>query len=155
MFTPAVTKLAAFSLPAYPGLRCARAAGYRNRTLQTSVPNFGNNRFIVPKSVERAETKVTFGPELFPFLENERYVFKYSFRAVDGMKLGKRCARCCLRSLIDVLCTLSPVFQPPLTMLRLHTYNMTCQRYALDNQLLQTSFMFRSTGILSGIPFQI
>ena len=57
-------------------------------TLRT--PTLQTTRFIVPKSVQRAETKVTFGPDLFPFLENERYVFKYSFRAVEGMKLSNR-----------------------------------------------------------------
>lgn len=49
-----------------------------------------DNRFIVPKNVQRAETKVAYGPEGFPFLKGERYIYKYSFRAVEGMKLGKR-----------------------------------------------------------------
>ncbi|CAB1107577.1 unnamed protein product [Ectocarpus sp. CCAP 1310/34] len=48
------------------------------------------SRFIVPKNVQRAETKVAYGPEGFPFLKGERYIYKYSFRAVEGMKLGKR-----------------------------------------------------------------
>lgn len=45
------------------------------------------SRFIVKKEAERSEVKVQEGPEGFPFLKNEKYIFKYSFRAVDGMKV--------------------------------------------------------------------
>lgn len=35
-------------------------------------------------------TQVQEGPEGFPFLKNEKYIFKYSFRAVDGMEVATR-----------------------------------------------------------------
>lgn len=44
------------------------------------------------KDNERAEVKVQDGPEGFPFLKNEKYIFKYSFRAVDGMEVTSRSA---------------------------------------------------------------
>lgn len=47
-------------------------------------------RFIVPKNEERAEVKVQEGPEGFPFLYGQKYIFKYSFRAVEGMQVGTR-----------------------------------------------------------------
>lgn len=34
--------------------------------------------------------KVKKGPEGFTFLKGDHYIFKYSFRAVDGMKVAKR-----------------------------------------------------------------
>lgn len=42
------------------------------------------------KEEERSEVKVKKGPEGFPFLKGEKYVFSYSFRAVEGMKVSKR-----------------------------------------------------------------
>lgn len=50
----------------------------------------GYTRFIVEKDAERAEVKVQEGPDGFPFLKNEKYIFKYSFRAVEGMKVANR-----------------------------------------------------------------
>ena len=47
-------------------------------------------RFIVKKEAERSEVKVQQGPSGFPFKKNERYVFKYSFRAVESMKVATR-----------------------------------------------------------------
>lgn len=47
-------------------------------------------RFIVKKEAERSEVKVQEGPEGFSFLKNEKYVFKYSFRAKEEMKVAKR-----------------------------------------------------------------
>lgn len=47
-------------------------------------------RFVVKKDEERSEVKVKGGPEGFPFRKHERYVFKYSFRAKEGMKVSKR-----------------------------------------------------------------
>lgn len=44
------------------------------------------------KDNERAEVKVQEGPEGFPFLMGEEYIFKYSFRAVDGMQVTDRSA---------------------------------------------------------------
>lgn len=48
------------------------------------------DRFIVAKEKERSEVKVKKGPEGFPFLKGEKYIFSYSFRAVEGMKVSKR-----------------------------------------------------------------
>eukprot|EP00904_Undaria_pinnatifida_P008919 jgi/Undpi1/5157/HiC_scaffold_19.g08508.m1 len=48
------------------------------------------SRFIVKKEAERSEVKVQQGPSGFPFKKNERYVFKYSFRAVESMKVATR-----------------------------------------------------------------
>lgn len=45
---------------------------------------------MVKKDEERSEVKVKAGPEGFSFLKHERYVFKYSFRAKEGMKVSKR-----------------------------------------------------------------
>ena len=42
------------------------------------------------KNEERAEVKVQEGPEGFPFLKNEKYVFRYSFKADEGMRVAKR-----------------------------------------------------------------
>lgn len=39
---------------------------------------------------ERAEVKVQEGPEGFTFLKGDRYIFKYSFRAVEDMKVSNR-----------------------------------------------------------------
>lgn len=47
-------------------------------------------RFIVKKDEERSEVKVQEGPDGFPFLYGEEYIFKYSFKAVDGMKVATR-----------------------------------------------------------------
>ncbi|CAM9466172.1 unnamed protein product, partial [Ascophyllum nodosum] len=44
------------------------------------------SRFIVAKNEERSEVKVQEGPEGFPFLYGETYIFKYSFQAVEGME---------------------------------------------------------------------
>lgn len=42
------------------------------------------------KDNERSEVKVQEGPEGFPFRKGEEYIFKYSFRVVEGMKVAKR-----------------------------------------------------------------
>ena len=42
------------------------------------------------KNQERSEVKVQEGPDGFPFLKGEKYVFSYSFRAVEGMKVSNR-----------------------------------------------------------------
>ena len=47
-------------------------------------------RFIVAKDKERSEVKVQEGPKGFPFEKGEKYIFKYSFRAVEGMKVATR-----------------------------------------------------------------
>ena len=47
-------------------------------------------RFILPKGAERAEVKVQEGPEGFGFRKGEKYIFKYSFRAKEGMRVSKR-----------------------------------------------------------------
>lgn len=47
-----------------------------------------DDRFIVEKDEERSEVKVQEGPEGFPFLKYEKYIFKYSFRAEEGMKVN-------------------------------------------------------------------
>ncbi|CAN0313276.1 unnamed protein product [Ectocarpus sp. 6 AP-2014] len=69
-----------------------RSKNKKERATHTSCTDKDRpcSRFIVPKNVQRAETKVAYGPEGFPFLKGERYIYKYSFRAVQGMKLGKR-----------------------------------------------------------------
>lgn len=51
---------------------------------------FLSSRFIVSKDNERSEVKVQEGPDGFPFLKHEEYIFKYSFRAVEGMKVASR-----------------------------------------------------------------
>lgn len=51
---------------------------------------WGCTRFIVKKDEERSEVKVQEGPDGFPFLYGEEYIFKYSFKAVDGMKVATR-----------------------------------------------------------------
>lgn len=45
-------------------------------------------RFIVPKSKERAEIVVQNGPEGFNFERGESYVFKFSFKAKEGMRVA-------------------------------------------------------------------
>ena len=50
----------------------------------------GTVRFIVDKDEERAEVKVQEGPAGFPFLKGETYIFKYSFKAKEGMEVAKR-----------------------------------------------------------------
>lgn len=62
------------------------------------APHTLGYRFIVDKEKERSEVKVQEGPDGFPFLKNEKYIFKYSFRAVDDMKVSapsslKKCVR--------------------------------------------------------------
>lgn len=47
-------------------------------------------RFIVSKDEERAEVKVMEGPEGFPFLKHEKYIFRYSFQAKEGMRVARR-----------------------------------------------------------------
>lgn len=42
------------------------------------------------KKEERSEVKVQEGPEGFDFFKGETYTYKYSFRAKEGMKVGKR-----------------------------------------------------------------
>lgn len=39
------------------------------------------------KDAERAEVKVQEGPPGFTFLRGEKFTFKYSFRAVENMKV--------------------------------------------------------------------
>lgn len=39
------------------------------------------------KEKERSEVKVKEGPPGFTFLKGEKYIFKYSFRAKEGMKV--------------------------------------------------------------------
>lgn len=51
-------------------------------------PNTTCNRFIVEKEKERSEVKVQEGPDGFPFLHGEKYIFGYSFRAKEGMKVS-------------------------------------------------------------------
>ncbi|CAM9466102.1 unnamed protein product [Ascophyllum nodosum] len=46
------------------------------------------SRFVVPKEEERAEVIVQDGPERFHFKKGEAYVFKYSFRAKEGMRVA-------------------------------------------------------------------
>lgn len=53
--------------------------------MKTLLPSLA--RFIVSKDNERSEVKVQEGPEGFPFLHGEEYIFKYSFKAVEGMKV--------------------------------------------------------------------
>ena len=48
------------------------------------------NRFIVAKESERAEVKVQEGPKGFPFLKHQKYIFRYSFQAKEGMRVAKR-----------------------------------------------------------------
>ncbi|CAM9098334.1 unnamed protein product [Scytosiphon promiscuus] len=48
------------------------------------------SRFIVEKDAERAETKVMEGPEGFPFLKGEEYIFKYSVKPVEDMLVATR-----------------------------------------------------------------
>lgn len=55
-----------------------------------SVVPRNDERFIVAKSKERSEVKVKDGPDGFPFLKGERYVFRYSFRAKEGMRVAKK-----------------------------------------------------------------
>ena len=47
-------------------------------------------RFIVAKKAERAEVKVNEGPEGFPFLKHQKYIFRYSFQAKEGMRVAKK-----------------------------------------------------------------
>ena len=47
-------------------------------------------RFFVAKKAERAEVKVNEGPKSFPFLKNEKYIFRYSFQAKEGMRVAKK-----------------------------------------------------------------
>lgn len=42
------------------------------------------------KEKERSEVKVQEGPDGFPFLKNQKYIFKYSFKAKEGMRVAKR-----------------------------------------------------------------
>lgn len=42
------------------------------------------------KEKERAEVKVQEGPPGFDFRKGDKYIFKYSFRAKEGMKVAKR-----------------------------------------------------------------
>lgn len=42
------------------------------------------------KEKERSEVKVQEGPEGFGFLKGEKYIFKYSVRPKEGMKVTKR-----------------------------------------------------------------
>lgn len=53
-------------------------------------PLKSRNRFTVPKEEERAEVKVKEGPQGFPFLKHEKYIFRYSFQAKEGMRVTKR-----------------------------------------------------------------
>ncbi|CBN74038.1 conserved unknown protein [Ectocarpus siliculosus] len=46
------------------------------------------SRFIVPKEQERAEVLAQKGVGGFQFAKGEAYIFKYSFRAKDGMKVS-------------------------------------------------------------------
>ncbi|CAM9093516.1 unnamed protein product [Pylaiella littoralis] len=46
------------------------------------------SRFIVPKEKERAEVLLQKGVGGFQFKKGETYVFKYSFRAKDGMRVS-------------------------------------------------------------------
>ncbi|CAN0032916.1 unnamed protein product, partial [Sphacelaria rigidula] len=48
------------------------------------------SRFIVEKEKERSEVKVQEGPEGFGFLKGEKYIFKYSVRPKEGMKVASR-----------------------------------------------------------------
>ncbi|CAB1105416.1 unnamed protein product [Ectocarpus sp. CCAP 1310/34] len=62
---------------------------------QPSVDTLGplstvNVRFIVDKDEERSEVKVQEGPEGFPFLYGEEYIFKYSFKPIEDMKVATR-----------------------------------------------------------------
>lgn len=45
-------------------------------------------RFVVPKGKERAEIVVQNGPDGFNFKKGESYVFKYSFKAKEGMRVA-------------------------------------------------------------------
>lgn len=47
-----------------------------------------NTRFLVPKEKERAEILLQKGVGGFQFKKGESYVFKYSFRAKDGMRVS-------------------------------------------------------------------
>lgn len=47
-----------------------------------------DTRFIVPKEKERAEVLLQKGVGGFQFKKGETYVFKYSFRAKDGMRVS-------------------------------------------------------------------
>lgn len=60
------------------------------RKPRTQSPRRSDGRFIVDKDEERSEVKVQEGPEGFPFLKNEEYIFKYSFRAIEGMEVATR-----------------------------------------------------------------
>eukprot|EP00903_Cladosiphon_okamuranus_P018095 g16653.t1 len=59
-------------------------------TCPTATRDRPCSRFIVKKEEERSEVKVQRGPEGFPFLYGEKYIFKYSFKAVEGMKVATR-----------------------------------------------------------------
>lgn len=42
------------------------------------------------KDEERSETKVNEGPDGFDFNKGEKYIFKYSFKPREGMKVSKK-----------------------------------------------------------------
>lgn len=54
----------------------------------TSLHGRINTRFIVPKEKERAEILLQQGVGGFQFKKGEKYIFKYSFRAKEGMKVS-------------------------------------------------------------------
>eukprot|EP00752_Nemacystus_decipiens_P010979 g9756.t1 len=60
----------------------------------TTCPNATKDRpcsrFIVDKDEERSEVKVQEGPKGFPFLYGETYIFKYSFKPIEDMKVATR-----------------------------------------------------------------
>lgn len=56
--------------------------------LLTPRPRARKPRFIVPKEQERAEVLVKNAPAGFKFKKGESYVFSYSFRARDNMRVS-------------------------------------------------------------------
>ncbi|CAN0104949.1 unnamed protein product [Scytosiphon promiscuus] len=59
-------------------------------TCPTATKSKPCSRFIVKKDEERSEVKVQEGPEGFPFLYGEEYIFKYSFKAIEDMQVATR-----------------------------------------------------------------
>lgn len=62
----------------------------RNFVLALNHPTETLSRFVVKKKEERSEVKIQEGPEGFDFFKGETYTYKYSFRAKEGMKVGKK-----------------------------------------------------------------
>lgn len=52
-----------------------------------------NDRFYVEKEIERAEVVVVDGPTGFDFVKGETYVFTYSFRAKQDMRVASYSTR--------------------------------------------------------------